>query len=131
MAWTRDSFHRRNSRPATWWRMTANGGRSLCARARPFTTEKIRAQDAVASIRRWLPRDAHGQILTQRLDDIRVLDDRRFEIRLRRPFGSMLDALGKPWSYPCFIYPERFALIDPATPLTEVVGSGPLSFRCC
>ncbi|WP_158930447.1 ABC transporter substrate-binding protein [Acidisphaera sp. S103] len=90
--------------------------------------EPIRAHDAVASIRRWLPHDTHGQILAQRLDDIQVLDDRRFQLRLSRPFGPLLDALAKPWSYPCFIYPERFAAIDPATPLTEVVGSGPYRF---
>jgi peptide/nickel transport system substrate-binding protein len=65
--------------------------------------EPVRAADAVASIRRWMPRDSHGQVLAQRLDDIRVLDDRRFELRLNRPFGPLLDALAKPWSYPCFI----------------------------
>ncbi len=90
--------------------------------------EPVRAADAVASIRRWMPRDTHGQALASRLDAIRVLDDRRFEIRLRRPFGLMLDALAKPSSYPCFIYPARFAAIDPATPFTEVVGSGPYRF---
>jgi len=90
--------------------------------------EKVRAQDAVASIKRWMPRDTHGQTLAQRLDEIRALDDRRFEIRLKRPFGLMLDALGKPSSYPCFIYPERFAAIDPSKPFTEVVGSGPYRF---
>ena len=90
--------------------------------------EPIRARDAVASVRRWMPRDAHGQVLSQRLDDIRELDDRRFEIRLKRPFGPLLDALAKPWSYPCFIYPERFAAVDPSRPLTEVVGSGPYRF---
>lgn len=89
---------------------------------------KIRAQDVVASIRRWLPRDSHGQVLSQRLDAIRALDDRRFEIALHRPFGPLLYALAKPWSYPCFVYPERFAAIDPATSLTEVVGSGPYRF---
>jgi peptide/nickel transport system substrate-binding protein len=89
---------------------------------------RIRAQDAVASIRRWLPRDTYGQVLTQRLDAIRSLDDRRFEIRLRSPFGPLLYALAKPWSYPCFVYPERFATVDPMTPLTEVVGSGPYRF---
>jgi peptide/nickel transport system substrate-binding protein len=90
--------------------------------------EKVRAQDAVASIRRWMPRDTHGQTLAQRLDEIRVIDDRRFEIRLKRPFGLMLDAFGKPSSYPCFIFPERFAAVDPAKPFTEVVGSGPYRF---
>ncbi len=90
--------------------------------------EKIRAADAVASIRRWMARDTHGQTLAARLDEIRPLDDRRFEIRLKRPFGLMLDALGKASSYPCFIYPERFAVQDPAKPFTEVVGSGPYRF---
>ena len=90
--------------------------------------EKIRAADAVASIKRWMPRDTHGQTLAARLDEIRALDDRRFELRLKRPFGLMLDALGKASSYPCFIYPERFATQDPVKPFTEVVGSGPYRF---
>ncbi len=88
----------------------------------------IRASDAVASIKRWMPKDTLGQTLATRLDEIRPLDDRRFEVRLKRPFGLLLDALGKPSSYPCFIYPERFAAIDPATPFTEIVGSGPYRF---
>ncbi len=90
--------------------------------------EKVRAQDAVASIERWMPKDTHGQTLRARLDQIRALDDRRFEIRLKRPFGLLLDALGKASSYPCFVYPERFARQDPAKPFTEVVGSGPYRF---
>jgi peptide/nickel transport system substrate-binding protein len=109
-----------------------DGGRRWTFTLREGTTfhdgEPIRAQDAVASILRWLPRDTHGQILSQRLDAIQVPDDRRFQLRLSRPFGPLLDALAKPWSYPCFIYPERFAAIDPATPLTAVVGSGPYRF---
>lgn len=90
--------------------------------------EPVRAADAVASIKRWMPRDTHGQTLLARLDEIRALDDRRFEMRLKRPFGMMLDALGKVSSYPCFIYPQRFAAIDPTKPFTEVVGSGPYRF---
>ncbi|GAC1338865.1 MAG: ABC transporter substrate-binding protein [Acetobacteraceae bacterium] len=90
--------------------------------------EPVRATDAVASIRRWMARDTHGQTLATRLEGMRALDDRRFEIRLQRPFGLMLDALGKASSYPCFIYPERFAAQDPTKPFTEVVGSGPYRF---
>jgi peptide/nickel transport system substrate-binding protein len=90
--------------------------------------EPIRAADAVASIRRWMARDTHGQTLAVRLEEIRALDDRRFELRLRRPFGVMLDALGKSSSYPCFVMPERFAALPATTPLTEIVGSGPYRF---
>ncbi|UFN49945.1 ABC transporter substrate-binding protein [Roseomonas sp. OT10] len=90
--------------------------------------EKVRAADAVASIKRWMGRDTHGQTLAARLDEIRALDDRRFELRLKKPFGAMLDALGKSSSYPCFVMPERFANTPFTTPLTEVVGSGPYRF---
>ncbi|MBR0651438.1 ABC transporter substrate-binding protein [Roseomonas terrae] len=90
--------------------------------------EPIRAADAVASIRRWASRDSLGQSLMERTAELRALDDRRFEIRLNAPFGVMLGALGKPSSYPCFIYPQRFAEMDPARPFTEVVGSGPYRF---
>src|SRR6185503_5477342 len=80
--------------------------------------EKLLARDAVASIRRWMLRDTHGQTLAQRLDEIRVVDDRRFEIRLKRPFGVLLDGLAKASSYPCFVFPERFAQQDPNKALT-------------
>jgi peptide/nickel transport system substrate-binding protein len=90
--------------------------------------ERVRAADAVASIRRWMLRDSHGQTLAQRLDEMRALDDRRFELRLKRPFGRMLDALAKASSYPCFVMPERFADTDPGRAFTEVVGSGPYRF---
>ena len=90
--------------------------------------EKIRAADAVASIKRWMTRDTHGQTLAARLDEIAAVDDRRFTLRLKRPFGAMLDALGKSSSYPCFIYPERFANTPATTALKEVVGSGPYRF---
>jgi peptide/nickel transport system substrate-binding protein len=90
--------------------------------------ERIRAADAVASIARWSARDTLGQTLRERTAEMRALDDRRFEIRLRSRFGPMLEALGKPSSYPCFVFPERFATVDPARPFTEVVGSGPYRF---
>ncbi|MBU8546484.1 MULTISPECIES: ABC transporter substrate-binding protein [Roseomonadaceae] len=90
--------------------------------------EPIRAQDAIASIARWSARDTLGQTLRARTESMTALDERRFEIRLKQKFGPMLEALGKPSSYPCFIFPERFATVDPTRPFTEVVGSGPYRF---
>lgn len=90
--------------------------------------EPVRAGDAVASIRRWMVRDTHGQTLAARMAGMRMLDDRRFVIDLRRPFGAMLQALGKSSSYPCFVMPERFANTPATVALTEVVGSGPYRF---
>lgn len=90
--------------------------------------EKVLARDAVASIQRWMLRDTQGQSLATRLDQIVALDDKRFELRLKRPFASLLDGLAKASSYPCFIFPERFAKLDPTKAVTEVVGSGPYRF---
>ena len=90
--------------------------------------EPVRAADAVASIERWSRLDTLGQTLRARTAEMRALDDRRFEIRLNARFAPMLEALGKPSSYPCFVYPERFARVEPSRPFTEVVGSGPYRF---
>ncbi|WP_204251178.1 ABC transporter substrate-binding protein [Elioraea rosea] len=90
--------------------------------------EKVLAKDAVASIKRWMPRDTLGQTLASRLDEIRVLDDRRFEIRLKRPYALLIESLAKHSSYPCFVMPERFANTPATTPITEIVGSGPYRF---
>ena len=104
------------------WQFTLRDGPSF------HDGEKILARDAVASIRRWMQRDTHGQTLAARLDEIAAVDDRHFRIRLKRPFGALLEGLAKASSYPCFIYPERFASQDATKPLTEVVGSGPYRF---
>jgi peptide/nickel transport system substrate-binding protein len=91
--------------------------------------EPVRAADAVASLARWMKRDTHGQTMATRVAEMRVLDDRRFEIRLSRPFGVLLSAIGKASSYPCFIMPERLAANDPARAITEIIGSGPYRFK--
>jgi peptide/nickel transport system substrate-binding protein len=91
--------------------------------------EPVRAKDAVASIQRWMKRDTHGQTLAARVAEISALDDRRIQIRLSKPFGPMLEALGKGSSYPCFIMPERLAANPPERAIAEVIGSGPYRFK--
>ncbi len=85
----------------------------------------VRAQDCVASILRWARRRALGQALLARLHEIRALDDRRFELRLKRPFSFVLEALG---TDTCFIMPERIARADPSGPIRDYIGSGPFRF---
>ena len=93
--------------------------------------EPVRSADCVASIRRWAARDAVGQKLATMIDEYRVLDDRRFELRLKEPFALTLFALGKPGSNVCFIMPERVANTDPNTQIRpeDVIGSGPFRFK--
>ncbi|WP_458097661.1 ABC transporter substrate-binding protein [Roseomonas sp. WA12] len=90
-------------------------------------SEAVRAQDCVASIRRWMVRDTFGQALALQVDELSVLDDRRFRFRLKKPFPFLALAMGKSQS-PCFIMPERLAATDPFQQVRDATGSGPFRF---
>lgn len=88
----------------------------------------VTAADSVASINRWAQKDTLGRLMMQAGAEITVVDDSTFEIELKEPFGLVLAALSKPSGMPLFIMPKRLAETDPATPVTEMVGSGPFLF---
>jgi ABC-type transport system substrate-binding protein len=88
----------------------------------------VRAVDAVASVRRWMARNPYGQKLDTVLDGISALDDRRLQLRLKRPFPLLFAALGQV-SSACFIMPERIATTDPFKQITDSTGSGPFRFK--
>jgi peptide/nickel transport system substrate-binding protein len=90
---------------------------------------RVLARDCVASIRRWGTRDAFGQTLMQRVDDLAAPDDRTIVFRLNKPFVLLPDALGKYASNMCAIMPERLAITDLFKAITEAVGSGPFRFK--
>jgi peptide/nickel transport system substrate-binding protein len=105
------------------WRLTLREGLLF------HDGQKVLARDCVASVRRWSVRDAFGQALMQRTDELRALDDRVITFRLKQPFPLLPDALGKVASNMCAIMPERLALTDPFKQVPEVVGSGPFRFK--
>jgi peptide/nickel transport system substrate-binding protein len=88
----------------------------------------VRAQDVVPSIRRWGARDAFGQALMAATNEITAKGDRVVELRLKKPFPLLPNALGKTMAYPCMVMPERVAKSDPFKAITETVGSGPYRF---
>jgi peptide/nickel transport system substrate-binding protein len=90
--------------------------------------EPVRARDCAASLERWAKRDTFGQILAAAVDAWGAPDDRTLEIRLKRPFPLLLDALAKPDANVPFIMPERLARTDANAQVTEMVGSGPYRF---
>ena len=105
------------------WRLTLRDGLLF------HDGERVLARDCVASIRRWGARDALGQALMQRTDELSASDDRTVVFRLKRPFPLLPDALGKAASNMCAVMPERLAATDPFKQVTEMVGSGPYRFR--
>ena len=88
----------------------------------------VRAQDCVASVKRWAKRDAFGAVMAAALDTIDAPDDRTLRFRFKRRFPRLLEALARTSALPCMMMPERFGAADPFTALTEVVGSGPYRF---
>lgn len=90
--------------------------------------EPVRSADCIASLKRWMTKDAFGQLIAKLLDALEVVDDRTFQVRLQAPFPHLIYAFAKATAFPTFILPERLASTDPAKPITEMVGSGPYRF---
>lgn len=90
--------------------------------------EPVLGRDVVASLARWGKRDGFGQVLFGLVDELSAPNDREVVFRLKRGFPLILEALSKIPSNVPVIMPERLAKTDPATQITEVVGSGPYRF---
>jgi peptide/nickel transport system substrate-binding protein len=88
----------------------------------------VTATDCVASIRRWGARDGMGRALLRVTESLEAPDARTIRLRLTRPVGFVLEALGKIDSNVPFMMPERLARTDPNTAVTDPVGSGPFRF---
>jgi peptide/nickel transport system substrate-binding protein len=92
--------------------------------------EPVLAKDVVASINRWMVRDAPmGLPIKKRTDVLEAVDDKTFRFRLNQPYPKMLFALGKSSTPTLFVMPERIASTDPFKQISEYVGSGPMKFK--
>src|SRR5689334_4279757 len=90
--------------------------------------QPVRGADCVASIKRWMARDALGQTLATVVAEMKGGDDKNFSIHLKEPFPLLIDGIAKVSSLAPFIMPERLAKTDPFDQVTEMVGSGPFKF---
>lgn len=89
----------------------------------------VTAADCVASLQRWGAKDSLGIRLMKAVDALEVVDAETFTLKLKRPFGLVLEALAKPSSFVPFIMPARLARKPATEKLTEIIGSGPFIFR--
>jgi peptide/nickel transport system substrate-binding protein len=88
----------------------------------------VRAQDAVASIRRWAQRDLMGKSLMAATAEMTALNDKQLQFKLKHPFPLLLHALGRQTGSMAAIMPERLAQGPEDKPVTEMIGSGPFRF---
>jgi peptide/nickel transport system substrate-binding protein len=90
--------------------------------------QAVTSKDVVASLRRLVRREVLGRSIAPFLASVDAVDDRTFTLTMKEPFGLLLYAIG---GLPNLegIYREKDALIDPSTPITETIGSGPFKFN--
>lgn len=88
----------------------------------------VRAADCAQSLRRWASRDTFGITVAGFVDEWVAKDDKTLEVRLKRPFPLLIEALAKP-AGPAYIMPERLAKTVASKQISEVVGSGPYVFQ--
>jgi peptide/nickel transport system substrate-binding protein len=88
----------------------------------------VTAEDCVASLKRWQARDPMGQKLADFVVEWKPADAKTVTLKLKEPYGLVLDTLGKPSSNVPFMMPKRIADTDPFTQIDSQVGSGPFIY---
>jgi peptide/nickel transport system substrate-binding protein len=90
----------------------------------------VTSEDCIQSIKRWGARDSMGQKLLASVVGFEAVDARTFKMKMKEPYGLVLQSLGKPSSNVPFMMPKRVAETDPFTQIKaeDVIGSGPFVF---
>ena len=81
------------------------------------------------SLKRWAARDGAGQHMMLRVAGIEAKGDKGFEIKLKEPYGLVLDALAKTSTPVCFMMRKKEAETDPMQKIADNVGSGPFKLN--
>ncbi len=90
----------------------------------------VTSDDCVASIKRWAARDSMGQKMMGSVAGFEVVNDKTFRMKMKEPYGLVLQSLGKPSSNVPFMMPKKTAETDPMQQIKveDVIGSGPFLF---
>ena len=91
--------------------------------------DPVKASDAVASLERWGRKDIMGQRLFQSVAKVETVDDRTLRMTLKEPYGLVLNSIGRAGGFLPAIMKEKYAKTDPATQVTDMIGSGPFLFK--
>ncbi|WJR76030.1 ABC transporter substrate-binding protein [Bradyrhizobium sp. NP1] len=88
----------------------------------------VTAEDCVASLKRWAKVDGMGQKLMDFTASLEATDARTITLKLKEPYGLVLESIGKPSSRVAFMMPKRLAETPPDKQIPEQIGSGPFKF---
>jgi len=88
----------------------------------------VTAEDCVASLRRWGKNDVMAQKLMDFAGSIEAADAKTIVLKLKEPYGLVLETIGKPSALVPFMMPRRLAETPPGQQIKEQIGSGPFKF---
>src|SRR6201988_1803385 len=88
----------------------------------------VTAEDCVASLKRWGRVDNMGQKLMDFTASIEAADAKTIVLKLKEPYGLVLESIAKPSSYTPFMMPNRLAETPAGQQIPEQIGSGPFKF---
>src|ERR1700682_3455741 len=80
------------------------------------------AEDCVASLKRWGKADGMGQKLMDFTASIEASDAKTITLKLKQPYGLVLESIGKPSLLVPFMMPKRLAETPPGKPLPGQIG---------
>jgi peptide/nickel transport system substrate-binding protein len=89
----------------------------------------VTGEDVVASLKRWGARDGMGQKLFEVIESLEAPDEKTIVMKLKEPYGLVLESIGKISSNVPFIMPKRVAETDPFEQIKDYTGSGPFKFE--
>src|SRR6516165_6461004 len=88
----------------------------------------VTAEDCAASLKRWGKNDNMGQKLMDFKASIEAADAKTIVLKLKEPYGLVLESIAKPSSYVPFMMPKRLAETPVGKQMAEQIGSGPFKF---
>jgi peptide/nickel transport system substrate-binding protein len=93
--------------------------------------QPVTSEDCIASIRRWAARDSMGQRMMASVDSLEAVDARTFRLKMKQPYGLVLESLAKVSSSPAFMMPKKTAETPPTVQIKveDAIGSGPYVFK--
>ena len=89
----------------------------------------VTSEDVIASLQRWAKRDTMGEMMMSFSTGLEAVGPKTFRLKLREPYGNVLETLGKPSSNVPFIMPRRVAETPADKQIDDYTGSGPFIFR--
>src|ERR1700758_5357643 len=88
----------------------------------------VTAEDCVASLKRWGRKDNMGQKLMDFTASLEAADTKTIVLKLKEPYGLVLESIAKPSSYVPFMMPKRLSGTPGGQQKEKQSGSGPFKF---